>query len=220
MTVLFDLDGTMFDTAPDLLAALNKALNTQGMPSISFKEGRHLLADGGRVMLHKVFKLDMESVELKDILAIYLSEYEKLLEKTATKFFTGMENLIEFLESRQIHWGIVTNKPAYLTTKLLDNLTLKHTPHCVVSGDTAKKPKPDPAPLFLACDLIGVAPDSCLYIGDHKRDIVAGNKAGMKTIGVSYGYIDKGDDINQWGADAVVASVEQLTTVIKSWLPG
>lgn len=201
--VLFDLDGTFADTAPDLAYALNCVRESKGQPALPFEAIRPHTSHGANALI----KLGFPSLTDEDDFA---SHRQQLLDFYAeniareTRPFEGMLDLIASLESRNIAWGIVTNKPDYLTRPLMQALELADRAACLISGDSASHPKPHPAPLLMAADLISVPPKCCLYVGDAERDIEAGNRAGMQTLIALFGYLGDNDNPGTWGADGMI----------------
>ena len=204
-TVLFDLDGTFADTAPDLAYALNATLQAQGKAPLSFETIRPVVSHGARALIELGFQLHETD-------SLYPSIRQQLLDIYAnniarhTSLFDGIALLLESLAQRRINWGIVTNKPANLTQPLMQALGLYDQASCVVSGDTLPQRKPDPAPLLHACTLAGSRVMECVYVGDAERDIIAGERAGMHTLVALFGYLSATDHPERWGADALVTN--------------
>ncbi len=207
--VLFDLDGTFADTAPDLAAALNQVLQEQGKPALPFEHIRPVVSLGGIALIKLGFDIPQESPEFEvlrqRLLAIYKNNISQL-----TQLFEGMDELVTELENSDIAWGIVTNKPSWLTDPLMAQLGYTQRARTIVSGDTTSERKPHPEPLFHACRKINCPPDQCLYVGDAERDIIAGKRAGMKTLGALFGYIEADDDPRTWGADALIEHPREI----------
>ncbi len=207
--VLFDLDGTFADTAPDLAAALNQVLQEQGKPALPFEHIRPVVSHGGIALIKLGFDIPQESPEFEvlrqRLLAIYKNNISQL-----TQLFEGMDELVTELENSDIAWGIVTNKPSWLTDPLMAQLGYTQRARTIVSGDTTSERKPHPEPLFHACRKINCPPDQCLYVGDAERDIIAGKRAGMKTLGALFGYIEADDDPRTWGADALIEHPREI----------
>lgn len=207
--VLFDLDGTFADTAPDLGGALNALLAEDGRPPLPLATLRPHTSAGTRGMLRIGYGLTPEADTYADLAARFLAHYSKGL-CVNSKLFPGIEALIDALESRGTPWGIVTNKPRRFTEPLLNALPLGPRAACIVSGDTTARPKPAPDSLLFACDTLNVAPARTLYVGDDLRDITAGKAAGMPTAAAGWGYLGVDHPIDTWGADWIVDSPEAL----------
>ena len=207
--VLFDLDGTFADTAPDLAAALNQVLSEEGKAPLAFEQIRPAVSHGGAALLKLGFNFDEQHVDfnrLKErLLEIYINNINNL-----TTVFDGIDELLEHLKRRNIVWGIVTNKPAWLTDPLMQQMGYSNKAATIVSGDTTHKSKPHPEPLYHACREINCQPSDCLYIGDAERDIIAGNAAGMTTLTALFGYIETGDTPENWGADAMIEHPQEI----------
>ena len=211
--VLFDLDGTFADTAPDLAAALNQVLQEQGKPALPFEHIRPVVSHGGIALIKLGFDIPQESPEFEvlrqRLLAIYKNNISQL-----TRLFEGMDELVTDLENSDIAWGIVTNKPSWLTDPLMAQLGYSQRAGTIVSGDTTSERKPHPEPLFHACREINCPPEQCLYVGDAQRDIIAGKRAGMKTLGALFGYIEADDDPRTWGADALIEHPREIKSFL------
>ena len=207
--VLFDLDGTFADTAPDLGAALNHVLALHHLPPLSIETTRLQASHGSAGLIKLGFNLTPESADFPALRDAFLAHYSANICKHTT-LFPGMSELINKLEQRGLPWGIVTNKPHRYTLPLMHALNYAERAACLVSGDTCAHAKPHPEPLLHAARLIGVAPENCLYIGDDKRDIQAGRAAGMKTLIALFGYIDPQADLASWQADASISTALEL----------
>ncbi len=213
--VLFDLDGTLVDTAPDLADALNQVRLEQAHPALPMPSIRPFVSLGTNAMLGAAFGIGKEHADFAAIRARFLNAYrEHVAEKS--RLFPGMDRVLKALADNAIPWGIVTNKPGQLTAPLARALKLDRMTKCIVSGDTAEYAKPHPAPMRYACALLGCRPGQVLYIGDARRDIEAGKNAGMKTLAAGYGYIPLDDAPGTWGADGVINSPLEIL----DWLPG
>ncbi len=215
-SVLFDLDGTLLDTAPDLADALNKLLVEEGKTELPFATIRPVVSHGGNALIKLGFGLEPGSKGFTRLRDRFLDIYKENI-AARTTLFPGMAELLAFLEERQIPWGVVTNKPSWLTDPLMAKLGLDKRAACVVSGDTAKQAKPHPAPLYYACEKTGHDPEHCIYIGDHQRDIDAGNAAGMLTLVALFGYIDEHDSPEHWLADGLIESPLQTIDYLVKW---
>jgi 2-phosphoglycolate phosphatase len=200
--VLFDLDGTFADTAPDLAYALNVMRAGRKLPPVALEATRPVTSRGARGLLGVGFGLAPEDADYLPMRTEFLDIYEQNLCRDTT-LFPGIDELLENLESRGVAWGIVTNKAERFAKPLMTLLRLDGRCACIVGGDTTPRMKPHPDPLLAAARLLDVAPSACIYVGDDRRDIDAGRAAGMRTIAVNYGYLDGGDP-HAWEADAVV----------------
>lgn len=207
--VLFDLDGTLADTALDLGGALNTLLRRHGLPEKSMDEIRPVASHGASGLILLGAGIAKEHPEHTDWRQEYLAEYERCFDKE-TVLFNGINPLINDLVARGIKWGIITNKPKRFTDRLVPKLGLAHPPSVVVSGDTCSQPKPSTEPMFYACEQIGVAPEKCIYVGDAERDMEAGKNAGMKTVLVDWGYIAPTDKMEEWLYDWRIATPAAL----------
>jgi phosphoglycolate phosphatase len=207
--VLFDLDGTLLDTAPDLAAALNRLRRESGEPELPPAAIRPTVSHGSPGMLKLGFGLEPDDARYAELNRRFLEFYRAAI-AVETALFPGMAEVLVHLETAGIHWGVVTNKPAWLTEPLLKTLNLWSRASCVVSGDTLDKRKPDPEPLWYACERVGVAPGRSLYVGDAERDVQAGNRAGMITLIAGFGYLGAEDRPAEWGADGLLARPEDL----------
>ncbi len=212
-TILFDLDGTLVDTAPDLGHALNLQLKKYGKPVLTDAEIRPFASHGSKALMHLGFDVTPEDENFITLRDEYLDIYERVLTR-APILFDGMQTTLDSITQQGLSWGIVTNKPGRFTVPLIASMGLDRQAACVVSGDDASKPKPSPETLLLACEKIKVKPEHCLYIGDAERDIEAGRAAGMKTVLALYGYIDKTDQPLTWGADAVIDQPQDLLALL------
>ncbi|MCP3852438.1 MAG: phosphoglycolate phosphatase [Gammaproteobacteria bacterium] len=201
--VLFDLDGTFADTAPDLAAALNQVLTEENKPPLPFEIIRPVVSHGGIALIKLGFKYNEQHIDFERVRKRLLDIYQENISQL-TKVFDGIETLLKVLEKKQITWGIVTNKPSWLTDPLMEQMGYSTRAGTIVSGDTCKEKKPHPEPLLHACREINVKASECLYIGDAERDIVAGNAAGMLTLTALFGYIETNDTPEDWGADAMI----------------
>jgi len=201
--VLFDLDGTLADTAPDMAYALNLLLERHGYEPLPFPTIRPNVSHGSRAMVQIGFGLEPGDDEYVQCRQEFLDIYAVHLARETTPF-PGIPELLDALESRGTPWGIVTNKPAWLTDPLIVALGLDSRAACIVSGDTATRPKPYPDPILHACRHIGVAPQDCWYVGDAQRDIAAGLAAGTGTLAALFGYLSDDDDPSAWGAHGLI----------------
>jgi phosphoglycolate phosphatase len=198
--VLFDLDGTLLDTAPDLAAALNRLRREWGIPDLPFELIRPTVSHGSPGMLKAGFGLESEEPLYAELNQRFLELYRAAI-AVDTALFPGMGEVLAHLEANAIRWGVVTNKPAWLTEPLMKALGLWSRAACVVSGDTLSTRKPDPEPLLYACARVGATPGRSVYVGDAERDVRAGNRAGMLTLVAGFGYLSAEDRPEEWGAD-------------------
>lgn len=211
--IFFDLDGTLIDTAPDMVAVLQALQRRHGVPPISYETGRSHVSNGALGLLRVGFP-GIEGEAQEALRLEYLDRYSGNL-SAHSALFDGLDGLLEQLDEAEIPWGVVTNKPAYLTEPLLEALGLGGRSACTVSGDTLPVRKPDPGPLLHACEQAGVRPEHSVYIGDASRDIEAGLAAGMSTIAAAYGYVVSGDDPARWGAHEVAHDTNELAQIVR-----
>ena len=197
--VLFDLDGTLLDTSYDFAWALNTLQKEEGVPLTPYWRIRQTISSGGRAVVQLGFP-DADEATIEALRERFLTLYHANI-SVHTALFPGLDKVLGHLQARQIPWGIVTNKPAWLTDTLLSKLHLPHAPHTVVAGDTLPVRKPHPEPMWLAAERCGVAPERCLYIGDHPRDIEAPQRAGMKSGAALYGFLPLDAAPDSWAAD-------------------
>lgn len=213
--VLFDLDGTLLDSAPDLHAALAVYCNEAGAAVPSYAAVRTVVSRGSRAILRCAF--DESDDALLERMPRYLELYHSMMARH-TRPFEGIDVLLDTLEANGIAWGIVTNKPGYLTDDLVKQIGWGERACAVVSGDTLPVRKPDPAPVLLACQRAALEPARCLFVGDDRRDVQAGRGAGLYTVAVQWGYLDGGDP-RSWDADLVVEHPRDLTELLKLKVP-
>lgn len=213
--VLFDLDGTLVDTAPDLIACLNLALIEHEYSAVDADSVKPFISLGAMAMINaSITASEQQKLLLLDTM---LSCYEQNIAKY-TVFFDGMEQTLNTIETMGLKWGVVTNKRERFTHPLMDALNLTQRAACVISGDTAEYPKPHPAPMLAACQQVQVQPEHCVYIGDAAHDITAGKAANMKTLAAVYGYLKPTDQPETWGADELIASPAHLLAWIQNSL--
>lgn len=199
--ILFDLDGTLIDSAPDLLITLDELLAEYGRAPCVHEDYRQYVSEGSRKLLALGFAEDYP-IDKDELRQQYLAKYEKQNTKN-TDFYQGIPTLLEAIENHQTPWGIVTNKPTEPTLPIAKHLQLDQRAAAIVCGDTLPVAKPDPSPIILACQMMGVDPENCVYVGDSGGDISAGKLAGMATIACAYGYIQDHDNVGAWGADYI-----------------
>jgi 2-phosphoglycolate phosphatase len=208
-TVLFDLDGTLADTAPDLAYALNQVLAEQGRAPLPFDTIRPVVSHGGIALTRLGFGIEAEHPDFPPLYQRLLDIYRANIARH-TRLFPGMEALLAGIEHRGMNWGVVTNKPARLTEPLLDALGLSQRAACIVSGDTCNNRKPHPEPILYGCHLAGSEAAQCLYVGDAQRDIEAGLRAGLRTVVALFGYIGDNDHPEEWQADALLNTPREI----------
>ncbi|MDO9281830.1 MAG: HAD-IA family hydrolase [Methylotenera sp.] len=201
--ILFDLDGTLVDTAHDLAYALNLQRERHGLEALPFEVIRPYASHGSKGLLAIGFDLTPEVASFATMREEYLALYDEVLTRQPI-LFDGMAELLAQLDERQVRWGVVTNKPRRFTQPLMQNIGLITRAACVVSGDDAARPKPYPDTLLLACAQAEVNPQMCWYVGDAERDIQAGIAAGMQTAVALYGYLDVTDQPAEWGAHTFI----------------
>jgi phosphoglycolate phosphatase len=198
--VLFDLDGTLIDSAPDLGAAADKMRVDRGLPSLPLESYRHMAGAGARGMLGIAFGMTPEHPDFPTMREEFFRNYESCMTQR-TYVFEGVAQLIANLVEHDVAWGVVTNKSMRFAAPLTKVMPLFATARTVVGGDTTPHPKPHPAPLLEAARQVGVKPIECLYVGDDLRDVQAGKAAGMPTVAALYGYLGSHGDVASWGAD-------------------
>ena len=208
-TALFDLDGTLADTAPDLAFALNQVLVEQGRNPLPFETIRPAVSHGGIALIRLGFGLEPEHPDFAPLRQRLLEIYRANIARQTT-LFPGMADLLDSIEQQDMNWGVVTNKPGWLTEPLMDALGLSERAACIDSGDTCNNRKPHPEPILHGCQLAGSEAQQCLYVGDAQRDIEAGNRAGMRTIVALFGYIADNDTPEHWEADALQNSPAEI----------
>lgn len=212
--VLFDLDGTLIDTAPDFVRCLNLVRQQAGLPALPADHIRPHVSDGARAMVRLGFGLEPEDERYPERHTAFLAAYARDL-CVDTCLFPGMEQLLQGLESRGIPWGIVTNKPERFAVPLIAALGLAERCGTLICPDHVTERKPHPEGLHLACRQLGVEPSGAVYVGDHVRDIEAGRNAGMTTVAVRYGYIVDITEVEHWQADHTVDTVDQLLKLLQ-----
>ncbi len=212
--VLFDLDGTLIDSAPDLGAAADKMRTDRGLPSLPLADYRPMAGAGARGMLGVAFGLTPEHADFVALKEEFFSNYEACMtERTCA--FDGVPELIAQISGAGLKWGVVTNKSARFTLPLTRQMPLFASARTIISGDTTPHAKPHPAPLLEAARQLDVEPARCVYVGDDERDIVAGRAAGMPTVAAAYGYLGATADTQGWKADATIVSPAALLNLLR-----
>ena len=213
--VLFDLDGTLIDSAPDLGAAVDQMRVDRGMPSLPLVHYRPMAGAGARGMIGLAFGFTPEHPDYDAMKEEFFRNYEACMTQR-TFAFEGVVQMIDALVAAQLPWGVVTNKSKRFAEPLTQAMPLFKTAAVVISGDTTPFAKPHPEPLFEAARRLGIAPSACVYVGDDERDIVAGLAAGMKTVAATYGYLGTQSDVQKWQAHAHIQSPRELEDLISN----
>jgi phosphoglycolate phosphatase len=211
--VIFDLDGTLVDTADEFIIVVQALRAEHGLAAMDEGLIRSTVSSGARALVRLALNLSEDQAEFESKRLRLLELYSGVL-GTAARPYPGIERLIGQLQVRGIAWGVCTNKPRAYTAPLMKSLNFSPAPACIVCPDDVSETKPHPEPLYLSCKKIACAPHQAIYVGDHKRDIEAGRRAGMVTIAAAYGYIEPGDDPADWGASAQVNSSTALSSLI------
>ena len=206
--VLFDLDGTLLDTAHDMTEALNRVRVAEGLDRLPFEQVRPLVSHGAPRMLRFAFG-EPEPARYESLRARFLDFYRGAL-AVHTRLFDGFERVLKTIEASDLLWGVVTNKPGWLAMPLLQELGLATRCSCMVAGDTLAERKPHPLPLLHAAHLLSLEPRECVYVGDAERDVQAARNAGMIPLVAGFGYLAEGEDPASWHPDAVFAKPEEL----------
>ncbi len=210
--VLFDLDGTLLDTAPDLLQALNRLRQKFNLSPLPLHVMHALTSSGSKAMVKHALNIDENNKDFAELRNEFLADYEKNIAH-GTVFYPEMENVLLYLDQKKIPWGIVTNKLTKHTKALLQTLQFEQRPACVICGDTLPQSKPHPAPILYACELLQKKPENCLYVGDAATDVAASKAAGTRSLVALYGYTGS-DDPFSWQADGYI----RHPTEILDWL--
>ncbi len=211
--VFFDLDGTLADTAPDLVAATNQLLSARNLPLKPYEQLRPCASAGARGLIGGAFGIDTKHPDFIPLRDEFFANYEKAL-FVHSKLFEGMEHLLNQLESAQLPWGIVTNKSERFTNPLIELMGLSQRSISTVSGDTTPHSKPHPEPILHAARIANLDPNKSLYVGDDIRDVIAGKAAGMKTVAAAYGYCGCEEPPEAWGADFIIQTPQELLQII------
>lgn len=211
--MLFDLDGTLIDTAPDFAVVVNRLLAAHNKPALAFEEIRATVSKGARALVTLAFDLQADEPGFEALRLQLLDLYADHL-AVESCLFAGMDSLLETLEARNIAWGIVTNKPRAYAEPILQALALSKRCQALVCPDDVSQTKPHPEPLFLACSQLDCEPANSVYVGDHRRDIEAGREAAMTTVAAAYGYIEESDPAHSWGADYLVNSAAEIHALL------
>ncbi|MEJ6022612.1 HAD family hydrolase [Ramlibacter sp. PS4R-6] len=213
--VLFDLDGTLIDSAPDLGAAADKMRVDRGLPSLPLEKYRPMAGAGARGMLGIAFGMTPGAPDYDAMREEFFVNYENAMTER-TVIFEGIPALVASLLERGLGWGVVTNKSMRFTGPLTKQIPLFRSAGAIIGGDSTPHAKPHPEPLLEAARRLKVDPRQCIYVGDDERDIIAGKAAGMGTVAAAYGYLGSNADTYVWGADAHIASPLELLALLKS----
>lgn len=212
--LLLDLDGTLVDTAPDMVGALDRLLQKHNKPKSDYSKAKKLVSKGAAALVKLGFDIDDNYPDLENLKQQFLAEYEQHICEQSI-LFDGMQQALEFCQSNNIVWGIVTNKPYYLAEPLIKQLELSENCSILLGGDSLPEKKPHPMPLLHCCMELSLAASECLYVGDDERDVLAGKAAGMDTAAAAWGYISEQENIEDWNADYLVNSPQGLLNLIK-----
>ena len=215
--VLFDMDGTLLDTAPDFIAICQAMLAERGFPRIDDKLIRDEISGGAKAMVSAAFAMSPNEPEFETLRQEFLERYQQDC-AVHSKLFEGMEELLGDIEKAKLIWGVVTNKPVRYAQPIMEQLGLDTRSAVLICPDHVTKSKPDPEPLLLACKMLDLDPASVLFVGDDLRDIESGRDAGTRTAAVRYGYIHPHDNPDHWGADVVVDHPLELRRVLDNAL--
>jgi phosphoglycolate phosphatase len=207
--VLFDLDGTLVDSAPDLAGAANDLRQAHGLQALAFEILRPMVGAGARGMLQVAFDVGPGNARFEALREDFLRRYEARILRD-TRVFASMQPVLQALQRHALPWGIVTNKVARFSVPLVEGLGLMQSCAVLVSGDSTPHAKPHPLPLLEAARRLGLVPERCLYVGDDLRDVQAGRAARMPTLAAAWGYLGRGEAIEDWNADAVLSAPEDL----------
>lgn len=212
--VLFDLDGTLLDTAKDFTQVLNQLLRQYDRKAITHTKVKETVSDGARALIKLGFEIDESHENFDTYLEELLNLYAIKIIDTEAELFEGIPELLQRINSENFLWGVVTNKPSRFTTPLLKNFPAMQSANLVVCADHVSQSKPSPESLLLACKTLDCAPEECIYVGDHKRDIDAGKNANIKTIAVSWGYFPEHIQLKDWNPDLIVDSPQQIASFL------
>lgn len=211
--MLFDLDGTLADTAPDLGGAMNRLLREQGREPMPLEMLRPHVSSGARGMIAASMGITPADAGYTNLQQRFLSIYEESL-CVHTRLFAGMAELLGELDAKGIPWGVVTNKSQRFAIPLMEGLVLRQRCVCIVCGDSAQRAKPHVHPMQLASAVIGIGAGDCIYVGDDERDVISGRAAGMKTVVAGWGYLGDGKPPSDWGADGIAAAPQDILGIV------
>ncbi|WP_213876188.1 N-acetylmuramic acid 6-phosphate phosphatase MupP [Pseudomonas sp. dw_358] len=217
--VLFDMDGTLLDTAPDFIAICQAMLAERGLPAVDEQLIRDVVSGGARAMVSATFALSPEAAEFEDLRLEFLERYQVGC-AVHSRLYDGMAELLADIEKAHLVWGVVTNKPVRFAEPIMQQLGLAERSAVLICPDHVTHSKPHPEPLILACKMLDLDPASVLFVGDDLRDIESGRDAGTRTAAVRYGYIHPHDNPSHWGADVVVDHPLDLRRVLDQAMCG
>lgn len=212
--LLLDLDGTLVDTAPDMVGTLNRVLTNHGKPPTDVSIAGKLVSNGAKALIEHGFGDSLDPQQTPALIQEFLDDYKNHVCEQSD-LYVGMHEVLEHCEENEVRWGIITNKPLSLARDLVDGLGLLKRCAILLGGDSLPVKKPDPVPMLHSCMVLNLAPSDCLYIGDHERDIQAGNAAGMDTAAALWGYIAEHDDPREWNADYLTQQPEGLLKLLQ-----
>ena len=212
--VLFDLDGTLIDTAPDFVKVMQRLCDENAIDRLTPEQIHQTVSDGARALVKLAFGIEESDSDFARLNQRLLDIYEEQLERTESRLYPGLDDLLTKLEASNIPWGIVTNKPALYAEKLLAGMQLKERCSCLVCPDHVSERKPHPEPIFLACQQLQVGLERTVYIGDHIRDIQAAKNADVIAVAAAYGYLAKDSKVEEWYADFILQQPEQTESLL------
>lgn len=215
--LLLDLDGTLIDTAPDMVATLNRVLESHGETPADAIEAKKLVSNGARALLEFGLGKKNTNYDINSLIAEFLADYADHI-SDLSRPYAGMQEMLDYCMAHNIRWGVITNKPLELSRALLQNLGLLNECSILLGGDSLPVKKPDPAPLLHSSMLLSLAPSECLYVGDHERDILAGKAAGMDTGAALWGYIQDNENPHDWNANYILQQPTGLLKLIEDKL--
>jgi 2-phosphoglycolate phosphatase len=217
--VLFDLDGTLLDTAPDFCAVLHTMTQEMDQAPVPESGVRQTVSNGARALVEMAFGIRPGEARFEPLLQRLLTLYAQQIEASRSALYPGMDELLRYLEAQRIPWGVVTNKALKFSAPLLEAMALHARCSVLICPDHVSRSKPDPEPLLLACQRLGRQPAAGVYVGDHERDISAGRAAGMYTVAAAYGYLAADDPAQRWGADLIIDEAQALTRWLQTLQP-
>ncbi len=219
--VLLDLDGTLVDTAPDMVGSLNRLLNSYDMPEAPYETANKIVSNGGKALVELGFGNTTSTNGIpatNQLVQEFLIDYKQHVAEDSF-VYKGMNDVLDYCENTGLKWGVITNKPLHLAKDLLDGLGLLNRCSILLGGDSLPVKKPDPVPMLHSCMVLSLAPSECLYVGDHVRDIQAGNAAGMDTAAALWGYIADHEQPENWNANFMLRSPSGLLNLVKEKRP-